>query len=127
MSYLNDQKEKYQAIQTKVSQLLRITEEAYSMMLFEAAFKYIDTLEGKYSQEHIKAISQHFMFWNWWKNQYHIADEKFLNGLSNDPESLSTSKTEFEQLYHEVHSPKEIFIDKNVVRQILSQYDLIRS
>lgn len=85
------QKERFTFNQKRVREILGITDQEYSAMIFETAFIYLDQLEV--DRESINLLSKSSVWWPWWKNQYYLKDEEFINeydnGLTNNIKYLS--------------------------------------
>ncbi len=75
-------------IKNEVVARLGINEDNYNKEIFESGIVFIEFLCGD-AEWHRELISRHPKFWEWWSNQFQLADYRLLTGEFNFEEWLN--------------------------------------
>lgn len=100
-----------------IIKMLQVTEQEYCALVETFAF---DWLLSRFTKLEcvISELSKSKMFWEWWKNQWEIRDEKYIRdsniALINDVLEGQTL-TMARDLYSDTHNPSTLTVKFNVI------------
>lgn len=99
MSQLKEYKEKMQAVRTLVLGTLQWTDEEFNNFYLDQARDYIANYFAG-DEIVVDMFYQCDIFWKWWKNQWHLRDQIFVEYLPELPASICADT------YHYLHSAR---------------------
>jgi hypothetical protein len=112
-----------QHTQELLLRVLRLTEEQYHTHILEEGMRYLDLYMG--SDKHGKAGRDALVampeYWNWWKRQWHLRSQKFIQEQHLESWGHFTGNWErvlLRTLYTELHAADRLHIEmpKRVLR-----------
>ncbi len=105
-----------QALTNQLADLLKLTPDEMSEMMFTTACTYIEELSP------LPEVAAEFLrepiFWNWWRQQWALVDEAFLHQASQTPLTIHTLRNWYEKMHREI----DTFPDPVIYEQIHSNY-----
>ncbi len=89
--------------QARVIDLLHWNPALYAMQVYNAGLQYLVAYIGN-DEAAIDQLTARKEFWNWWKNQWNVRDDAFINEWDGLEDSIP--RRDLESLYKELHNPK---------------------
>jgi hypothetical protein len=112
------QQERALEAQNILFKILRLDEFTYNELVFETAFKHIESSEI-YSDEVKEIMPKSKFFWSWWKNEYSIIDWLYIGFFT--PEHYSLSINQLLATYKEMHCSADPYLDNYLIEKIMKE------
>lgn len=89
--------------QARVIDLLHWNPALYAMQVYNTGLQYLVAYIGN-DEAAIDQLTARKEFWNWWKNQWNVRDDAFINEWDGLEDSIP--RRDLESLYKELHNSK---------------------
>ena len=100
-----------EAAQKTMCVLFEISLEKYFEIQYQTGLQFLDYL---YTDELIKELEVSKYFWNWWKMEYVLIDEKYLHELKDGVYATLENYTYY-------HAKAELMVDSIVFKNLIKE------